>query len=62
MPAQGGSAFAQLIGHGLQLGNDFGGQLKRERGHSLARAVAIGDLKRKGAWGFHRLFAVRRQE
>jgi hypothetical protein len=27
MPAQGGSACAHLIGHGLKLGDDFGGQI-----------------------------------
>jgi hypothetical protein len=27
MPAQGGSTCAHLIGHGLKLGDDFGGQI-----------------------------------
>ena len=55
--AQGGSAYAQAVGLGLQLGECFGGHLQRKGGHRLAGAAVIGHNKREGGEGFQRGYA-----
>jgi hypothetical protein len=55
--AQGGSACAQAIGGGLQLGGRFGGHLQRKGGHGLPGAAAIGDQEGGGVWGGQRGYA-----